>query len=508
MLIRSSILISFFTLISRMLGYAREILMATVLGAGPIANAFHVAFRFANVFRSFFAEGAFTSSFVPIFTKKLNNEGIEKASFYASQTFSMLILALIALSVIAEWQMDKIMTVLAPGFNNEPELFNLAVTFARITFPYLFFMSLSALFGGMLSSVGKYSSIAISPIILNLCMMVALVIKSDDKEYIGKLLSLSIVVSGCFQLVLVLYIAIKNKLFVKLVKPSLNSDTRKFLKTMIPGVLSASVVQINLWVSTSIATLFEKAVSLMYYSDRIVQLPLALIGTSISMVLLPVLSKYQLTDSSKTNDIKNRTIEITMLLTLPTVIIIIALAEPIIVSTFEYGAFTKEDSQATANLMIIMTLALPAYILNKIFTPCFYSIHDTKTPFKVALMSLLLNIAVNMLFLGFHKTYLGIAIASTISSWFNVTLLYCYLKRFDLIKFDKRLKRKLLANLFACLILIAIMFLIIKINIALPTLILTLIKVGIAYSAFIIIAFLFKAYDFTEIKGILIYRKK
>lgn len=419
MILRSSVIISVITLISRVFGYFREIMMATVLGTGPVANAFHIAFRFSNVFRSFFAEGAFTASFVPIFTNKYK-EDKDIAINYASKVQAMLIIFLTIFTIIIEIFMPQIMIYLAPGFSSHSHLMDLSIIMARITFPYLIFMSVSTLYGGMLGTKDRFSTVAAAPILLNISMLIALMIGHENIEYIGKMLCISIVVSGILQFMLVYKSASKHGLKLKIVKPVFDKDTRFFLKSLFPGIMSASVVQINLWVSTIIATFYDAAVSLLYYADRVVQLPLSLIGTSVGMVLLPAFSKYKSPeDAEKSNNIKNRTLEFTMFLCIPTAFIMMILSYEIIVATFQYGAFSISDSEKTGVLLMIFATALPFFILNKIFTPCFHAVYDTKTPFHIASASLLINVISNYLFLLYHPFYYGIAISTSISSSFN-----------------------------------------------------------------------------------------
>ena len=502
MILRSSVIISVITLISRIFGYFREIMMATVLGTGPVANAFHIAFRFSNVFRSFFAEGAFTASFVPIFTTKYK-EDKDIAINYASKVQAMLISFLTIFTIIIEIFMPQIMVYLAPGFTSNDHLMELSIIMARITFPYLIFMSISTLYGGMLGTKDRFSTVAAAPILLNISMLIALVIGHENIESIGKMLCVSIVVSGILQLILVYKSASKYGLKLKLAKPVFDKDTRFFLKSLFPGIMSASVVQINLWISTIIATFYDSAVSLLYYADRVVQLPLSLIGTSVGMVLLPAFSKYKAPeDAEKSNNIKNRTLEFTMFLCIPTAFIMMVLSHEVIVATFQYGAFSISDSEKTGILLMIFATALPFFILNKIFTPCFHAVYDTKTPFHIAAASLFVNAISNYLFLLYHPFYYGIAISTAISSFFNsITLGVVSIKRGLYIP-DKIMKFRIFKIICAVIILYIYHYFIGYIeflSLIIPD---TLINVFIYYMIYLASAFAMKIYKISEIKGL------
>lgn len=429
MLLRKSILISVLTLLSRVFGYGREILMAVVLGAGATANAFHIAFRFANVFRSFLAEGAFTSSFVPVYSKLIAGDKNKEANLYASETLTLLTITAVTITVICEIFMPQIMYVLAPGFTDDKELLNQVVLLARINMPYLLFMCISALFGGVLGVFGSFSAVAISPLILNICMIMALIFHTGDKLLTAQILSFSIVISGILQFILIYYQCAKLKVGIKFKQFKLDNNTKTFLKAFFPGVMASSVTQINLWVSTSLATYYDGLVSYLYYADRVLQLPLALIGASVSVVLLPMLSKMTVSEPEKINNTLKETLNITMFMTLPIVAITVFLNFDIISFMFEYGAFTSNDAEKTGIILMIMIFALPAYIINKIITPRFFAIHDTKSPFKAACLALVVNLLINTLFRHFYPIYWSIPVATFISSWMNILVLIIFMKR-------------------------------------------------------------------------------
>ncbi|MBN9542767.1 MAG: murein biosynthesis integral membrane protein MurJ [Alphaproteobacteria bacterium] len=440
MVFRKSVIVSLLTLLSRVFGYVREIMMAVVLGAGEVANAFHLAFRFANVFRSFLAEGAFTASFVPVYSKHIAKDDVKGANIYASQTLTMLCVISLILVIVAEIFMPQIIYLLAPGFTDDKELLDKAIILARINFPYLFFMCISALFGGILGVFNSFSAVAISPLILNIMMMIALGMPISSKFDIAKILSVLIVISGAMQVVLVWYQVKKLKIKIKFARPKYTQDMKIFMKTFFPGVLSSSVTQINLWVSTALATFYDGLVSHLYYADRVLQFPLALIGASVSVVLLPVFSKMEAGKDDKINNLISQTIEVTMFMTLPILAVVTFLNKDFISFMFEYGAFSDHDAYRTGLLLGIMIFALPAYIINKILTPRFFSVHDTKTPFIAALIAMLFNLLINIAFLKYYSHFWSVSVATVISSWVNIIILLAVANK-------KNLYRATLVNL-------------------------------------------------------------
>lgn len=416
---------------SRIIGYFREIAMATILGTNNIANAFHVAFRFSNMFRSFFAEGAFSAAFVPIYANKYQSDK-EIADEYASKALSWLAYILIILTIIVEIFAPQIMLVLAPGFKDKV-IFDNTVLFARINFPYLAFMSISALYAGILNTSGKYFLASFSPVALNICMLIALYIFSSSPN-IGVYLSISVIIAGLIQLLIVIFACYKFGHILKLRFYKYDHEMHFFIKRMIPGILSGGVVQINLWFSTIIATYYESAVSIMYYADRIIQLPLALIGTATSIVLLPFLAKKNIEQTQLELQEQRAGIAYNMAIIAITISsMTYAMSYEIIDFTLGYGKFTQQDVFNTAKFLNILSFALPAFMLNKVFTPYFYANHDTMTPFKTAIISLIINLVANISLMKIYPNYLTIAVATVLSAWVNVFLLMLYAYRRKLI---------------------------------------------------------------------------
>jgi putative peptidoglycan lipid II flippase len=290
-LFKSAFTVGSFTLCSRILGYIRDILIAATLGATYTADAFFVAFRLPNFFRTLSAEGAFNAAFVPLFAGKLELEGKKNAFTFASHVLSFMAAILLVLTIVMQIFMPAVMYILAPGFIDQPEKFDLAVHFGRIVFPYLLFISLMSLLSGILNSLGKFAAAAAAPIWLNLCSIFALTVLAKYTTNPAVVLSWAVVTSGLIQLVWVVVIAYKNGIFLHISIPKMDNDVKTLLKRMVPGIIGGGVTQINLWINTVIATTVAGAVSYLYYADRLVQFPLAIIGTAMGTALLPTLSK-------------------------------------------------------------------------------------------------------------------------------------------------------------------------------------------------------------------------
>ncbi|MGZ7210094.1 MAG: murein biosynthesis integral membrane protein MurJ, partial [Methanobacterium sp.] len=412
------------TLISRILGYVREMFMAYSLGTGIVANAFHIAFRLSNMFRAFFAEGALNTAFIPLFSDKLSRYGKEQAIKYSNNVFMVLFCFLTIFIFICEIFMPSVINIIAPGFKSDSEIFTLAVTFARISFPYLMFMSLSALFGGILNTNGRFLLVSLSPSLLNIFIVLALIIFNKTPEEAGLSVSYAVTLSGISQLGLIMYLCNKIGFKVKIFKPTLDPEIKVLLKKMVPGIIGAGIIQINLLISTAIASHYSGAVSLIYYADRIVQLPLALIGTSMGIALLPLLSKNEIkSNEAESLKIKNKAIESSLLLAVPACLGLLILSNPIIELIFQRGAFTAEDTKNTSYIMMILSFGLPAFILIKILTTFFFANHDTKTPFRIASICIIINLFLNSMLIPFFS-YIGIPMSSIISSWINTVILF------------------------------------------------------------------------------------
>lgn len=463
-LLSSSAVVGSLTLVSRAMGFVRDILIAAIMGAGPLTDTFLVAFKLPNFFRRLFAEGAFNAAFVPMFSKILNGEGKAEAKRFAEQVFAVLLFVLLVFTLIIEIAMPWVMVVLAPGFVGQPEQFDLAVLLSRITFPYLLLVSLVALLGGVMNSLGRFAAAASAPIVLNCCLIGALLWLVEYTPTPAHALAWGVAAAGVAQLLWLLVAAHRAGYLPRLVRPRLNAPVKRLLKLMGPGVIGAGVVQINLWIDVIIGTLIPGAISYLYYADRVNQLPLAVVGTAIGTALLPMLSR-QIREGKLgvALDSQNRALEIALFFTLPAAMAFIVIALPIITVLFERGAFGAEDSRATAYGLMAYAFGLPAFVMIKVFTPGFFADEDTKTPVKIAVLCLVVNVVLNLTFVyllrrvGFYP-HIGLAFATTISAWVNAVLLSTILADRGRFLPDSRLKKRLGKMLFASAVMGAVLW--------------------------------------------------
>ena len=443
-LLRSLATVGGYTGISRILGFVRDILMAAVIGTGPVADAFFVAFRFPNFFRRLFAEGAFSAAFVPLFSRRLEEDGRAAAVRLAEETLSVLTAALLALTLAALAAMPQLMHLLAPGFAEDPEKFDQAVLLTRLTFPYLLFVSLVALYGGVLNSLYKFAAMAAAPILLNVFFIAALllVIPLGDAPA-GPALAWTVTLAGIAQFLAMAWAAKRAGIVLDFPLPRLTPGVRRTLRLMGPGVASAGALQLNLVVGTIVASLQPGAVSYLYYADRVYQLPLGLIGIAFGVVLLPDLSrKLRAGKDQAARDSLNRGVELALLLTLPATVALVAIPWPIVSVLFERGAFDAEAAAATAWALGAFALGLPAYVLIKILQPGFFAREDTWSPFVAAAWMVGVNVVLTV-GLFYWIGFVGIALATAIAAWVNTGLLALWLRRARFLVADARLKSRL-----------------------------------------------------------------
>jgi putative peptidoglycan lipid II flippase len=443
-LLRGFATVGGYTAASRLLGFLRDILIAQALGTGPVADAFFVAFRFPNLFRRLFGEGAFNAAFVPLFAGRLEREGRAAAKAFAEQALAAMTTGLLLLTVLAMAAMPWLMLVIAPGFADDPEQFDLAVRLTRIAFPYLLFMVLVALLGGVLNSLYKFAAAAAAPILLNLFFIASLLLVLPYwSGNAGELLAWTVAAAGLGQFVFMAWAAAANGMALRFPRPRLTPAVRRLFKLMVPGLLSAGALQINLLVGTMIATLQAGAVSWLYYADRLYQLPLGLIGIGIGVVLLPDLArKLRGGQDAAAMYALNRALELGLFLTLPATVALLVVPGPIVTVLFERGAFTAADSQATAAALAAYAAGLPAFVLVKILQPPFFAREDTVTPLRFALASVAINIVLALAL--FHAIgFLGLAVAASIASWANALLLAWRLKGRGFLALDPRSRLRL-----------------------------------------------------------------
>lgn len=448
-LYRSLATVGGLTMVSRVLGFIRDIMIAALLGSGAVADAFFVAFRFPNLFRRLFGEGAFNSAFVPLFAKRLEGDGAEAARRFAEEIMAGLVLVLGLVSAVAMIAMPWLMNLLAPGFRDVPGKYDLAVVLTQITFPYLFCMSLVALLSGVLNSLGKFVESSSISIVLNLTMIAATLVGIQlgyrNEPAAGHIQAWGVFAAGVLQLALLLWGAGRNGMWLRLRRPRWTADVKHLVQLGIPGVIAGGVTQINILIGTVIASMQDGAVSQLYYADRVYELPLAIVGIAIGVVLLPDVSRHLRSgDTAAVMDSQNRSFELAMLLTVPAAIALAVIPYEIVSVLFQRGAFTARDTAYTSAALSVFALGLPGFVLIKVFSPMFFAHEDTRTPMRYATISLTANTigSLGLFFLFRHlgwMPHVGIAVASTLGGWLNAWLLWRRLAQLKHFEADRRL---------------------------------------------------------------------
>ena len=436
-LIKSTSTFSFFTLISRILGYFRDVLIAIYLGSGPIADAFFVAFRIPNTFRRLFSEGTFNAAFVPSYSSELNL-GKKRSQKFANKIFNLLLISLLLIVLIIEIFMPSFVFIIAPGFTENSDKLDLTISLTRVTFPFLLFVSLSSFFSAILNSHNKFAAAAATPIILNIFLILILFFQSYLNDQLVFYLSYAVTLAGIVQLIFLLFFVRKFYFPTINLNFKIDNKVKLFFNKLLPSIFSSGVTQINILVGTIIASFQASAVSYLYYADRIYQINLAIAGIAIGTVLLPNLSKYiQSKNIKKINLIQNKALELSLFLSLPATLALLIASEEITSSLFGYGSFDSFSVKNSAIALFYFALGLPAFSIIKIFSSFLFARHNIKTPFYFSIFSALSNIIISVYF--FNKIgFIIIPIATTISSWLNALLLLIYLtnKRYFSLNFD------------------------------------------------------------------------
>jgi putative peptidoglycan lipid II flippase len=443
-MLRGVLTVGGWTMASRVLGFARDMLIAARLGAGPMADAFFVALKLPNLFRRLFGEGAFNAAFVPAFAGTLAVQGPQAARALAERMASIMTLWLSLLVLLGILLMPQVMTVLAPGFRDEPAKFALAVELTRITFPYLLFICLTALVSGVLNGLDRFAAAAAAPVMFNLLSMAALLFLTPYVATPAHALSWGVMVSGIVQFALVMWAAARAGMALNIFRPpDLAPEVRQVLRRMGPGVLGAGVTQLNLAVDVIIASFLPAgAVSYLYYADRVGQLPLGVIGAAVGTAMLPLLSRQvRAGERLSAHRTTNRAVEISLLLCLPAAAGQAVAALPIVQTLFQRGAFGAAEAEATAAALAAYALGLPAYVLVKVFAPDFFARGDTATPVKIGIVAVVLNLALNLVLTG-PLLHVGVALATALSAWFNAVALGLVLARRGQFVPDRRLRRR------------------------------------------------------------------
>ena len=450
--------ISLSILLSRITGLFRELFIAYLFGVGANSDAVNTAFKLPNLFRRIFGEGALSSVFIPEYTKKRIESEIESKKF-ASSIFAILITTLLFLVLLMEIFMPYLMYLIAPGFSSDPAKLDLAILLSRITIFYLVFISASALFGGMLNSIGKYAPFAFAPVLLNLSIIMFTICTKnvlDNKIAI----SISILIAGILQVGLVYLFVKLYRIDFKFSLPKMNEDSKVFIKRLSPAIVSGGMVQLSLFISHSIASFFPGSISILSYADRIYQLPLSVIGVTLSTMLLPELSSlYQKNLTKQIFAKQNQYIRIASLLSFPCAFGIYILSHPLIYILYQRGAFTDADTIMTARILALFAIGLPAFILNRILMQVFYADGDTQTPMKITLYTLMINIVLNILLI-LKLSYFGIALGTSIAAWVSVVIQIIYLRKSKLIEINRSTYLYVIKSNFCSLI----MFIIVSIS--------------------------------------------
>lgn len=452
-----------FTLVSRITGFARDMILANFLGAGMVSDAFFVAFKLPNLFRSLFAEGAFTTAFVPMLSSKLVGDGKEKSLLFASQAISVLTFFLALFVILMEIFMPLVVELMAPGFINDPGKMELSVELSRITFPFLLFISIVSFQSGILNSFGKFAAPAAAPVILNLMMILSVFIFVPFGETPAHGISWGISAAGLIEIGWLSFFLHRQNIYLKpqfrifsIIK---EPEIRTLFRRIGPGILGAGVYQINMVVDTIIVSLVGTgAISWLYYANRIQQLPLGVVGAAISVALLPILSRHlKAGETDEARRTQDKAVEYGALLSIPAAVALIVLAYPIIDLLFRHGRFTLEDADMTAQAVIAYSIGLPAYVIVKAIAPNFFARGDTKTPVKYSTVVMIANLAFSLLLMK-PFGHVGVAFATTLAAFVSLYQYVRGLKKRGFWQFSAPLNRQILKICFSSLVMGGIIY--------------------------------------------------
>lgn len=438
-LVRGFLAVGIWTFISRLSGFVRDILMAAWLGTGPVAEAFLIALSLPNMFRRFFAEGAFNTAFVPLFSKKLEDRA--DAQRFAAEAFSGLFMAVLILSGVAMVFMPALVWLMASGFQGD-ERFALAVEYGRITFPYILLISMASMVSGVLNANGRFTAAAAAPVLLNLLFIAAMGLGRWRGWDLGLTLAWATPLTGIAQLGLVWWDAHRTGWTFLPRRPRLTPDMRRLLVVALPAAFAGGVVQLNLLIGRQVGSRFEGAIGWLSYSDRLYQLPLGVVGAAVAVVLLPELARrLRAGDHAGGQSAYSRATEFGLFLTLPAAFAIAVIAHPMVATLFERGQFTAFDTTQTAAALVVYALGLPAFVLQKILQPLYFAREDTRTPFRYAAYSMVVNAAVAFGLMG-AIGFLAAAIGTTVAAWVMVLQLWWGTRSMgEAARADRRLRR-------------------------------------------------------------------
>ena len=462
-LIKATGTIGGLTMVSRLAGFARDMILARVLGPGTASDAFLLAFQLPNIFRRLFAEGAFSSAYVPMFSRRLHGEGGQaSAQEFSSNVLSVFVPLLIGFTALVEIAMPGVIWVMASEYQDVPGKFELTVVLARITFPYILLISLVSLLGGILNSLSRFAPGASFPILLNLVLIVALLLGdhwragTGNDELVAYVLAIAVAIGGVLQLLWLWFWTHRAGIRLTLHRPRLTPEVKELGIIILPAVFGAGVYQINQLVQLFFVTrLPNGSLSYLNFADRLNQLPLGIIGIALGTAILPMLSRYIGSEDRKGADrIQSNAIEMAMLLTLPAAAALAVCAAPFVNAFFLGGRFNAVDATITANVVVALVTGLPAYVLIKVLTPSYFARKDTRTPVYAAIAALLVFVLFNAFFIE-RFGIVGLAAATAAGAWLNSLLLYAILVRRDHYRIDPVLGGRLLRQLVATALMVA-----------------------------------------------------
>ncbi len=509
-MMRGAFTVGIWTMASRVLGFARDIIIASVLGTGPVADAFFVALRLPNLFRRLFGEGAFNAAFVPSFSTILHQEGLDPATRFAEEATAVMVLWLGAITALGEIFMPWVLDVLAPGFASHHGKFALAVALTRIMFPYLFFVCLTALFSGVLNAMGRFAAAAAAPVLFNIFAIAAMLGFSRYAPNPGYALSWGVSVSGVAQLLL-LNIALRRAgVRIRLPRPRLTPRIRKLFRRMTPGLVGAGVTQLNVSIDIIIGTLLPAgSVSVLYYADRVNQLPLGVIGTAVGTALLPAITRHIAKGGEPMAlTALNRALEAVLMLTLPAAIGLAVASRAVMDVLFVRGAFTAHMAVLAGDSLSAFAIGLPVFALVKVLTPGFFARADMTTPLKIGIFTVALNLCLNLLFMHPLKA-VGPALATSLSSAVNAGLLMLMLHRRGHFVLDaaaqRRIPRLLLAGGVMALCLHGVALLLGPGKVTIPQFLALIVAGGLSYGG---AGLALRAFDLAALKPLLDRRRR
>lgn len=459
-LLRSFATVSSLTLVSRATGFLRDMLAASALGTSWIADAVTVALRLPSLFRSLFAEGAFSVSFVPLYSGQLEKDGAGAAQVFAAQALSWMLAVLVPLTALALLGMGTLVALIAPGFGEHPENMALATDLSRLTFPYLALVSVAALLGGVLNAHGRLAPFAFAPTLFNLTQIAALAWWRSPPEEVAHAIAVAVTLSGVLQVLWLAWCCRRLGIALRPALPRLSPQIARLGKVMAPAVAGAGVLQVNVFAGTLLASLLpgSGAISALYYADRLNQLPLGVIGVGLGVVLLPSLSRlFAAGEAARATEQLNRGLEFGLALAMPAALALMTMAVPLVSVLFERGAFDAAATARAAPALSAYAIAIPAFVVSKILSAGFYARHDTRNPVLAAALSTGTNIALALVLLV-PLEHVGLALATGLTAWLNTGFLVWRGHRAGFFRPDRRLARSLLGIIAATAAMVAALY--------------------------------------------------